>query len=145
MESNGQRRSSRRFFRPEFLNRVDDSIVFHPLTRADLVQIIDYETGKLAKRLKAQNLDLTLDQSARDFLIEKGYNPDYGARPLRRALGQYIEDALSEMLLSGELHGKHHVTVKHREGEEALFFDASAAVPEDTTNPPPVGAGAQST
>ncbi|MCC6284901.1 MAG: ATP-dependent Clp protease ATP-binding subunit, partial [Phycisphaerales bacterium] len=134
-----------RFFRPEFINRLDDIIVFHPLTRADLVQIIDYEVGKLSKRLKAQSLELSLDQTARDFLIEKGYNPDYGARPLRRALGQFIEDPLSEMLLSGDLHGKNHVTVKHREGDEALFFDATSAPAESEPTPPAVGAGSQST
>jgi ATP-dependent Clp protease ATP-binding subunit ClpC len=91
-----------RFFRPEFINRLDDVIVFRPLTREDLVNIIDYETSKVSKRLSAQGINVELDQKAKDFLIEKGYNPDYGARPLRRALGTYIEDPLSEMLLQGE-------------------------------------------
>ena len=102
-----------RFFRPEFINRLDDIIVFRPLTREDLVQIIEYEVGKLSTRLAAQGINLKLDQTAKDFLIERGYNPDYGARPLRRAIGQFIEDPLSEMLLSGDLHNKNLVKVTH--------------------------------
>lgn len=101
-----------RFFRPEFINRLDDIIVFKPLTREDLVLIIEYEVGKVSKRLQEQGIHLTLEQSAKDFLIEKGYNPDFGARPLRRAIGTYVEDPLSEMLLSGELHGKGQVTAR---------------------------------
>ena len=135
-----------RFFRPEFINRLDDIIVFRPLTREDLVQIIEYEVGKLAKRLQQQGINLSLDQPARDFLIERGYNPDYGARPLRRAIGQYIEDPLSEMLLSGDLHNKNAVTVTRVEGEDKLTFapteaPPAAPAPSDT----PVGSGAPST
>ncbi|MGE3107610.1 MAG: ATP-dependent Clp protease ATP-binding subunit [Phycisphaerales bacterium] len=91
-----------RFFRPEFINRLDDVIVFRPLTKDDLVNIVEYETGKVMKRLTQQGMTLELDQKAKDFLIDKGYNPDYGARPLRRAIGQYVEDPLSEMLLQGD-------------------------------------------
>jgi ATP-dependent Clp protease ATP-binding subunit ClpC len=113
-----------RFFRPEFINRLDDVIVFRPLTREDLVQIIGYEVGKLGKRLREQGLTLEMEQSAKDFLIEKGYNPDFGARPLRRAIGTYIEDPLSELLLSGDLHGKNFLRAKKAEGEEKLVFEA---------------------
>jgi ATP-dependent Clp protease ATP-binding subunit ClpC len=111
-----------RFFRPEFINRLDDIIVFRPLTKADLVQIVEYEVAKVFKRLKEQQIELDLDQRAKDFLIEKGYNPDFGARPLRRAIGNYIEDPLSEMLLSGELHGMNVVHVTHPEGDDKLAF-----------------------
>ncbi|MCA9304666.1 MAG: AAA family ATPase, partial [Phycisphaerales bacterium] len=118
-----------RFFRPEFINRLDDTIVFKPLTKEDLVSIVEFEVGKVTKRLEEQGFTLTLDQSAKDFLIEKGYNPDYGARPLRRAIGTYIEDPLSEMLLSGELHEK-NVLVATREGEEDnLKFTSSYVKP----------------
>ena len=120
-----------RFFRPEFINRLDDIIVFKPLTREDLVQIVEYEVGKVAKRLEAQGITLELDQSAKDFLIEKGYNPDFGARPLRRAIGTYIEDPLSEMLLAGELHGKNLLEVSHAEGADNLTFNASHRPPSD--------------
>jgi selenocysteine-specific elongation factor len=76
-----------RFFRPEFINRLDDIIVFRPLTKADLVQIVEYEVNKVFKRLKEQQMSWTWTIRAKDFLIEKGYNPDFGARPLRRAIG----------------------------------------------------------
>ncbi|RMH25142.1 MAG: ATP-dependent Clp protease ATP-binding subunit [Planctomycetota bacterium] len=127
-----------RFFRPEFINRLDDVIVFRPLTRDDLVQIVEYETAKVAERIKEQGLVLELDQAAKDFLIEKGYNPDFGARPLRRAIGTYIEDPLSEMLLSGELHGMTHIAATRVGTEDKLSFnprsEASpvAAEPETT-------------
>ncbi len=91
-----------RFFRPEFINRLDDVIVFRPLTKENLDGIVDFEVNKVAQRLVEQGITLQLDQKAKDFLIEKGYNPDFGARPLRRAVGTYIEDPLSEMLLQGE-------------------------------------------
>ena len=121
-----------RFFRPEFINRLDDVIVFRPLNREDLVQIIEYEVAKVAKRIEEQGFKTELTQAAKDFLIDKGYNPDYGARPLRRAIGTYIEDPLSEQLLSGALHGKNHILVDHAEGEDELMFKASkVAEPED--------------
>ena len=114
-----------RFFRPEFINRLDDVIVFKPLTRDDLVQIVEYEVDKVAARLKEQGFEVEMSQSAKDFLIEKGYNPDYGARPLRRAIGTYIEDPLSEKLLAGELHQRHHLKVDKDPNEEALTFEAT--------------------
>jgi len=116
-----------RFFRPEFINRLDDVIVFRPLTRDDLVQIVEYEVEKVGERLKQQGFVLKLDQAAKDFLIEKGYNPDFGARPLRRAIGQYIEDPLSEQLLSGELQGMCEISVSRTEGAEELVFVAKPA------------------
>lgn len=115
-----------RFFRPEFINRLDDVIVFHPLTRNDLVIIVEYEVSKVSKRLRDQGFTVELDQAAKDFLIDKGYNPDFGARPLRRAIGTYIEDPLSEKLLSGDLHGMNHLLIGRKEGEEGLFFAASS-------------------
>jgi len=119
-----------RFFRPEFINRLDDVIVFRPLTRDDLVSIVDFEVGKVEQRLREQGFTIELDQAAKDFLIDKGYNPDFGARPLRRAIGNYIEDPLSEKLLSGELHGYNHLLIGRKEGEEALFFAPSTVDPE---------------
>jgi len=120
-----------RYFRPEFLNRLDDVIVFRPLTKEDLVQIVEFESSKVVSRLREQGLTLELDQSAKDFLIEKGYNPDFGARPLRRAIGQYIEDPLSEMLLSGEFKGKGLVKVSHKPEAENLFFEGVEGGPAD--------------
>ena len=120
-----------RFFRPEFINRLDDTIVFQPLTRDDLVDIVEYEVSKVTERLTGQGLNLSLDQAAKDFLIEKGYNPDFGARPLRRAIGTFIEDPLSEMILAGELAGKGKIDVTRKEGEDHLFFEARPAPPSD--------------
>ena len=113
-----------RYFRPEFINRLDEVIVFHPLAREDLVQIVDYETKKVRDRLESHGLVLEIDQTAKDFLIEKGYNPDFGARPLRRAIGTYIEDALSESILRGEFEGKNLLRVLHADEAEHLTFTA---------------------
>jgi len=132
-----------RFFRPEFINRLDDVIVFHPLTKADLVEIVEFETNKVSKRLQEQGFRLELDQPAKDYLIEKGYNPDFGARPLRRAIGTYIEDPLSEMLLAGELHGKNLIKVTRIGEEEKLSFEPEwVEPPKDESEPEPETAGA---
>ncbi|MHC4191191.1 MAG: AAA family ATPase, partial [Planctomycetota bacterium] len=93
-------------FRPEFLNRVDDTIVFKALTREDLQTIVDYELAKVFKRLTDHGLKLELTEQAKEFLIDKGYNPEFGARPLRRAIEHYIEDPLSEAVLAGEFKEK---------------------------------------
>jgi ATP-dependent Clp protease ATP-binding subunit ClpC len=91
-----------RHFRPEFLNRLDDVIVFKALSRDDLVTIVDYELRKVRQRLFDEHgLELELVEDARQFLIERGYNPDFGARPLRRAIEQYVEDPISEEVLRG--------------------------------------------
>jgi ATP-dependent Clp protease ATP-binding subunit ClpC len=124
-----------RFFRPEFINRLDDVIVFRPLTKGDLTQIVEYEVAKVSKRLYQQGFALELDQPAKDFLIDKGYNPEFGARPLRRSIGQYIEDPLSEMLLAGTFVAPATIKVSRRNDadgkpEEHLFFDNAPAPTE---------------
>ncbi|MEQ8844274.1 MAG: ATP-dependent Clp protease ATP-binding subunit [Phycisphaerales bacterium] len=148
-----------RFFRPEFINRLDDTIVFRPLNRDDLVQIIEYEVKKVADRLRVQHIEMDLDQPAKDFLIDKGYNPDFGARPLRRAIGQYIEDPLSEMLLSGEIQGRTLIKVTRKGEDENLYFNTESLPepPKDegdndggsngdgSEGDKPVSAGAEST
>ncbi|MCK4873146.1 MAG: ATP-dependent Clp protease ATP-binding subunit [Phycisphaerales bacterium] len=113
-----------RYFRPEFINRIDEIVVFHPLTKVDLETIVEYELRKLRERLVAHGLELELDEKAKDFLIEKGYSPDFGARPLRRAIGQYIEDPLSESILRGEFEGKGKIVITHKEEQENLFFES---------------------
>jgi ATP-dependent Clp protease ATP-binding subunit ClpC len=117
-----------KYFRPEFLNRVDDVIVFRPLNRNDLKQIIDIELQKVRERLEDQGLALELSDEAKDFIIDKGYNPDFGARPLRRAIENYVEDPLSEEMLKGEFKGKDTIRVTVREvgTEKQLYFEASA-------------------
>jgi len=122
-------------FRPEFLNRLDDVIVFRGLTSEDLKQIIDIELGKVSGRLKEKNLTLVLTDEAKEFLIEKGTSLEYGARPLRRAIEQHLEDPLSEDLLRGTFAGKDLITVRvtGKEGEKALLFDATSTAPELVT------------
>ncbi len=90
-----------RHFRPEFLNRVDEIIVFNSLTRKDLEQIIHIELSKVRERLAEKNVELKLTQEALDLLINRGHHVEYGARPLRRAIERYIEDPLAEEILKG--------------------------------------------
>jgi len=104
-------------FRPEFLNRVDDTIVFKALTREDLVTIVDYELAKVFKRLIEHGFKLELSEPAKEFLIDKGYNPEFGARPLRRAIEHYIEDPLSEAVLAGKFHGKNLIRIDVQDEE----------------------------
>ncbi len=127
-----------RYFRPEFLNRLDDIIVFKSLTRDDLVTIIDYELRKVRDRLSEHQLVLELNEDAKEFLIEKGYNPDFGARPLRRAIEQHIEDPISEEILRGNYTDKGtvqvSVTTEQREGDDEptkhLYFEATGQKPK---------------
>ena len=140
-----------RHFRPEFLNRLDDVIVFRPLTKENLEVIVNYETEKLVMRMREQGWTLELDQKAKDFLIEKGYNPDYGARPLRRAISNFLEDPMSESLLSGKFEGKNKIVVTHKDGTEDLAFELfydpaldkklSAANKDEAHATPATGAG----
>jgi ATP-dependent Clp protease ATP-binding subunit ClpC len=95
---------AKRQFRPEFLNRLDDIIVFRSLTKPDLIQILDLEISKVTERLKGKKLVLTLDEKAKDYLVEKGYDPTYGARPMRRSVERFLEDPLAEEILKGNLH-----------------------------------------
>jgi len=115
-----------KFFRPEFINRLDDMIVFRPLVKADLTHIIDLELAKVKDRLKARGMTLEVSEPAKDFLIEKGYNPDFGARPLRRALAQYVEDPLAERLLSGEFADGTAITATREEGKDYLSFEGKS-------------------
>jgi ATP-dependent Clp protease ATP-binding subunit ClpC len=111
-------------FRPEFLNRLDDVIVFHHLTVEDLKQVIDIELAKVRERLSERGLALELTDEAKKFLIKKGSDTDFGARPLRRALENYIEDPVSEELLKGEFAGKDTIQVDCVEvaGKKQLSF-----------------------
>jgi ATP-dependent Clp protease ATP-binding subunit ClpC len=95
---------AKKTFRPEFLNRLDDLIVFRSLTKPDLIEILDLEINKVMQRLKAKNIVLQLDGKAKDFLVEKGYDPQYGARPMRRSVERFLEDPLAEEILRGNLH-----------------------------------------
>jgi ATP-dependent Clp protease ATP-binding subunit ClpB len=88
-------------FRPEFINRIDDLVVFHPLGSVQIRAIVDIQLGQLRKRLVERGMDLALDDAARDLLGEAGFDPVYGARPLKRAIQQQIENPLAQQLLQG--------------------------------------------
>jgi ATP-dependent Clp protease ATP-binding subunit ClpC len=128
-----------KFFRPEFINRLDEIIVFRPLVKDDLYGIIEIELAIVRERLKAKNIELELDKLAKDFLIEKGYNPDFGARPLRRAIGQYIEDPLAESLLSGDFKQGQKISVTRKEGAENLYFNTETLTTPGDSTPPDKG------
>jgi ATP-dependent Clp protease ATP-binding subunit ClpC len=94
---------AKRAFKPEFLNRIDEVIVFRQLDRADVNRILDLELARLGQRLLVRGVTLKLSAGARDFLIDKGFDPAMGARPLRRAVQKYIEDAMAEEILRGRI------------------------------------------
>ncbi|MCE2959598.1 MAG: ATP-dependent Clp protease ATP-binding subunit [Akkermansiaceae bacterium] len=116
---------SKRYFKPEFLNRLDDLVVFHMLEKVDLNQIVDLEVSKLVARLKEKQIDMILAEDARELLSEKGFDPNYGARPMRRAVERYLEDPLAEALLRGTVKTGDKVRVTRKEGTEELIFDTS--------------------
>lgn len=122
---------AKRAFRPEFLNRLDDIIVFRSLAKPDLIEILDLEIKKVMDRLKNRNIVLELDSKAKDFLVEKGYDPVYGARPMRRAVERYLEDPLAEEILRGKVHdGVVSVSV---EGDKLVFSQKEAAAAAEET------------
>jgi len=110
----------KRAFSPEFLNRLDDVIVFNSLEREHIHRIIDISLGKLYNRVKTLGYELTLTDAAKDFLAEKGYDPQYGARPLNRAIQKYLEDVIAEELLKSELKEGDVITADHTENSEGL-------------------------
>ncbi len=114
-------------FRPEFLNRLDEIIVFRSLTNADLKQIVNMELAKVTKRMTEKGLKLVVNEEAKEFLIEKGSSLEFGARPLRRSIEQHLEDMLAEELLKGTFHETDTITVKVVEvdGEKRLGFDTT--------------------
>ena len=137
-----------RVFRPEFLNRLDETIIFRHLTDEDLKEVIDLELAKVRQRLLDRGLELNLSDDAKEFLIKKGSNLDYGARPLRRAIENFIEDPLSEELLKGEFKEKNKIDVTVIRDEETnkikrLNFEGKAVeVKPEPEEPATAGAGA---
>ncbi len=127
-----------REFRPEFINRLDELIVFNYLSLEDMDKIIDIEISGLSKRLNEQFIGLELDPEARRFLIDKGYNQDFGARPLRRTISRMVEDPIAEEILSGAITPGTRVTVKMK--EDHIYFDSQpdpTLLPEKSEEPEP--------
>lgn len=111
----------KKLFRPEFLNRVDEVIVFHPLTRNEILQIVDLMVGRVQEQLAAHRMKLVLEQPVKELLAQKGYDPNYGARPLRRVVQQLIEDPLSEQLLLGRFEEGDTIIARLNENNEIVF------------------------
>ncbi len=126
---------AKKAFRPEFLNRLDDVIVFRTLGRPELAQILELEVAKVVTRIARKNVKVLLDDKARDFLIEKGYDPQYGARPMRRAVEKYLEDPLAEEILRATLLDGEPVTVT-AEKEKLIFTQVKPSAPTEPAPAP---------
>ena len=117
----------RRFFRPEFLNRVDEVIIFEPLTQTELDAIVELMLKEVQERLSERHVTIEVTAAAKKALVEEGYDPTYGARPLRRVVERQVENALARRLLSGEFAEGDHLLVDYAEGEGYTFGKAAAA------------------
>ncbi|MFN8506466.1 MAG: AAA family ATPase [Dehalococcoidia bacterium] len=117
----------REFFRPEFLNRIDEVIIFEPLTREELEKIVDLLAQEVRDRMEERDIDFVLTQPAKDELVREGYDPQFGARPLRRTVQRRIENELARRILAGDVKGGQQVTVDFADG--AYTFTARAGTP----------------
>ncbi|NDB96138.1 MAG: ATP-dependent Clp protease ATP-binding subunit [Verrucomicrobia bacterium] len=123
---------TKKVFKPEFLNRLDDQIVFHSLTREDLSKIVSLEVAKVAARVREKGVEIELTPEASTFLIEKGYEPVYGARPLRRAIERYLEDPIAEEVIRGKIKAGDRVKVG-ADKENLTFTTTSPSAPAKST------------
>jgi ATP-dependent Clp protease ATP-binding subunit ClpC len=121
----------KKVFRPEFINRVDGTIVFHALTREQIEKIVDLELNKLAERLSAYSIELQASDEARTMLADLGYDPEMGARPLRRVIQNRVEDHLSDALLSEEFKSGDHILIDVHEDELVFRNDKPEADNEE--------------
>src|SRR5678816_3030769 len=112
-------------FRPEFLNRIDEIILFHRLKRAQMGRIVEIQIARLQKLLDDRKIKLVLDSSARDWLAEKGYDPAYGARPLKRAIQKAVQDPLAELILSGKIKDGEKVVISAN--KQGITFNGEVA------------------
>jgi len=129
----------KRVFRPEFINRVDGIVVFRALSKAEISQIVDLEVDKVARRLEEHHLKLSLTPEARDLLATLGYDPDMGARPLRRVIQAKVEDTISDGVLSGKFRDGEIVRIEVRDNEIVLLSETEEvkAEPEAEVLPIP--------
>jgi ATP-dependent Clp protease ATP-binding subunit ClpC len=125
----------KKVFSPEFLNRVDDFVIFHQLERDSIIQIVDIAIERLISRLKLQNIQIDVSKSAKEFLADKGFDQNYGARPLRRAVQRFLEDPLSEEILKGNINDNSIINVKFKKGSEELSFSDSGKNNEQEKKP----------
>jgi ATP-dependent Clp protease ATP-binding subunit ClpC len=138
----------KKVFRPEFLNRIDEVIVFHKLTRDEIKEIVDLLLGRIRETMADRELQLELSEGAKDLLVEKGWDPAMGARPLRRAIQRYIEDPLADFVLREQVPSGSTVMVEalseQTDGEErSEEEDVKLTVIAPKPKPTPVGVGAE--
>ncbi|MCA9815561.1 MAG: AAA family ATPase, partial [Cyanobacteria bacterium HKST-UBA01] len=126
--------SMKKTFRPEFLNRIDEIIVFQQLTKEEIRRIVDIMAAELQGRIKAQGMELVITDDCKDVIAKEGYNPTYGARPLRRAIQRLLEDALAEQVLMGKF--KEGDTIKTELDGETINFEKSSGKKSDNGNSP---------
>ena len=117
VDNNKIEENLKQVFRPEFLNRIDEIIVFDSLTKPELLQIVELMLKDTVKALADKNISLNVSENAKDFILEKGTNLKYGARPLRRAIQRYVEDEISEMILKGDVHDGQTINVEIENNE----------------------------
>jgi ATP-dependent Clp protease ATP-binding subunit ClpB len=120
----------KQYFRPEFLNRIDEVILFHALSKADLTRIVDVQLEHLRKRLAMRGLKLVLEPDAKKLLAEEGYDPQYGARPLKRVIQQKIENPLAGRILAGEFAEGDTIHVGVDPAKHVFTFEKGAEVVE---------------
>ncbi|MBI4557590.1 MAG: ATP-dependent Clp protease ATP-binding subunit [Candidatus Hydrogenedentes bacterium] len=125
---------AKKVFNPEFLNRVDEVVVFHRLNHEHLLQIVDIEVAEVIQRVQNKGVALMLTDEAKEFIVRVGSDEQYGARPLRRAVQQYVEDPLSELLLKGNFELGAQIEVRPSESEQKLEFEAIVPIAEGVTN-----------
>ena len=123
---------AKKVFRPEFLNRFDDIMVFRSLGKAELTQILDLELAKLNKRLAQRDIHFELDDSARDLLPDKGYDPSFGARPMRRAVEKHLEDPMAEEIIRGNLREGGTIVISAKDDQLVFIQIKAKAKGEDT-------------
>jgi len=126
----------RRVFNPEFLNRIDETIIFHNLTREHISEIIDIQMKEISKRLTQMKITVELTKQAREFLSGKGFDPAYGARPLKRALQKYVEDPIAEEILRNKFGENSIVKVKYNKKSDELKFAEANAEKKQSVKPP---------
>jgi ATP-dependent Clp protease ATP-binding subunit ClpC len=124
----------KRTFNPELVNRIDEMIIFHSLGREHILEIIGILIKDVQKRLKEKHIHFQLTDSARDFLADKGFDPNYGARPLKRSIQRFLEDPLAEEILRGDYMGGCNVDIFHNEGDEKLSFKLEALPEKESDN-----------
>ena len=123
----------KRVFNPEFLNRIDDTIVFHQLEKTHIMDIIDIQVKELFKRKSTMNISIELNDAAKEFLADKGYDPVFGARPLRRAIQKYVEDPVAEEILKGTFPEGSTILVSLDDNKEELLFLKKENNPSEIT------------